>query len=180
MFIKWKFIPNAQEKWKWFIFYTIGSRKLAVRYFISLSIERYRMSHCTQKILSSTRVQNKPTDQVLHIHSLPYMDFAISQPNNIFNKIKGHIFCVFFQSFSFVVEVQCIVRLCFGWKTLKCGADISKWERHDGLMAKTLWVVKSGSLLFTKYVMGVVLRSADCTLYLWLSFTTSESFASFK
>ena len=41
--------------------------------------------------------------------------------------------------FSFVVE-----EILCGEK-LKCGADISKWERHDGLMAKTLWVVKSGS-----------------------------------
>ena len=41
--------------------------------------------------------------------------------------------------FSFVVEAI----LC--GEKLKCSADISKWERHDGLMAKTLWVVKSGS-----------------------------------
>ena len=136
-------------------FYTMISRnKLSVWYFFSLSIELCSMSHCTQKILSSTRVQTKHTDQVLHIHSPTYMDFATSQPNNIFNKIKGHIFCVFLRSFSFVVEVQYIVWLCFGWKTLKCGADISKWERHDGLMAKTLWVVKSGSLLFYKVCDG--------------------------
>ena len=97
---------------------------------------------CTNNVI---RTGPKIADQVF-LHVVEHIYSPADIPNNkISLKKKGYIFCVCWNFFI------CRRSNFVCWTKLKCGADISKWERHDGLMAKTLWVVKSGSAARTLF-----------------------------